>query len=211
MFRDFLRVPPAAVASAADLGTWVRLYVCAAEIEKGGRLAGAGDWADRQWLAFAQVTRAEVAGAIAAGLIVPEDRDMIVVGYDLAGEKRVQTVRENGRRPTAEGKRRGRKPKTSAKPGDNPGENQTENQGETDGKPERNPSSYSGSDPHSASPSRSVTAPSDPRALYPRSAELRRTDPQHWRELVEIHGLRQKQEPAQHQAMEQILAARAAS
>lgn len=171
MFREFLRVPPAAIATAADLGTWVRLYVCAAEIEKAGRLPGAVDWADRQWLAFAQVTRAEVAGAIAAALVVTDDRDMVVVGYDHDGEKRVQQVRENGRRPTADGKRRGRPPKTNPKPGAKPGENQMDNQGQTGEKAERNPSSssVSGSDssPDTDSDPKSAGGGGDPPAAAP--------------------------------------------
>lgn len=227
MFREFLRVPPAAIASAADLGTWVRLYVCAAEIERGGRLPGSIDWTDRQWLAYAHVTRAEVAAAIAAGLITTDSPDLLVVGYDVAGEKRVQTVRENGRQPAKEGRRRGR-PKTSAKPGGNPSENQDGNRRETNGEshenPELNPYSGSGSvssaitiTPSEAGPSGSGSgsagsnASSDAHALYPRSAELYAADPRRWLDLVELHALRKAPEAAKHEAMEQILAERVAS
>jgi hypothetical protein len=95
--RDFMRRPPAAFAPGSALGTWIRVYSYAAELEKQGRLAGFMKLGDRQLIALAQVTRDELLEAIRAGLLRAEGDDVIVEGYDLDGEAKVNTARENGK------------------------------------------------------------------------------------------------------------------
>jgi hypothetical protein len=144
--RDFMRVAPAAVASASALGSWTRLYSYAAEIEREGVIPACAEFDDRQWLAVAHLTRAEVDQVVAAALAEFHGPDLFVAGYDLDGERKVRLARENGSRPVREGnRRRGRPPKTDPKPSGNPKENRSVSSGKTQPKPRENPSASSGS------------------------------------------------------------------
>jgi hypothetical protein len=144
--RDFMRVAPAAVASASAIGSWTRLYSYAAEIEREGVIPACAEFDDRQWLAVAHLTRAEVDQVVASALAEFHGPDLFVAGYDLDGERKVRLARENGSRPVREGnRRRGRPPKTDPKPSGNPKENRSVSSGKTQPKPRENPSASSGS------------------------------------------------------------------
>jgi hypothetical protein len=144
LFRDYQRRAPYAVASVAARGTHASVYGYAAEIEQQGRVPGCVRYDDRQWLALAGVTASEVADAIKAGLLVVDGDDLIVDGYDLGGEAKVAAARENGRKPTRPGKRRGRPKKTDEKPDGRAREIPTVSPGKTETKPKENPLSGSG-------------------------------------------------------------------
>ena len=120
--REFLRSPPACFAAGSALGTWLRLYSYAAEIEQGGTIPGCASYSDREWLALAQVTKGEVDETVVAGLCDRRDPDLLVLGYDRGAAQKVRAARENGRgggRPPRRPK--GGTGKPNAKPSDNPG------------------------------------------------------------------------------------------
>jgi hypothetical protein len=117
--RAYLRSPPACFASASALGTWMRIYSYAAEIERGGLIPGCAGYGDREWQSLIQATKSEVDEAVTAGLCEWRDGDLTVLGYDTTAESKVQTARENGR----SGGRPPKKP--TGNPSDNPSDNPT--------------------------------------------------------------------------------------
>jgi hypothetical protein len=134
-----MRSPLFVGATNAQLGAWTRLYVAAAAVEQSGAIPACANYDDRRWLALAQVTRSEVEDAIVAGLAEWRDGDLVVIGYDQDGERKIQAARENGKKSP------GRPRKPSAKPSGKPRENRSVLPGVTQEEPEPNPSAISGS------------------------------------------------------------------
>jgi hypothetical protein len=97
-YRAFMLAGPARDASAAAIGTWIRLQsYCTSDGVETPQLAGVKTWSDRQWLASANVTAAEVAEVVAANLAQWQDQDLVVDGYDSAGARKIETLRKNGK------------------------------------------------------------------------------------------------------------------
>jgi hypothetical protein len=71
---------------SAVLGDWLRLNGVAARQMLGGRFAGAAPWDDRRWSRTAGVYRADVAAVVAAQLARWDGEDLVLEGYDQAGE-----------------------------------------------------------------------------------------------------------------------------
>lgn len=80
----------------AALGAWLRLYGRAAEIEHAGVLPGTLENDARAWMFEAGVTPEEVAAVVSAGLAVWRGSDLVLHGYDVAGQRRVETKRRIG-------------------------------------------------------------------------------------------------------------------
>ncbi len=142
VFIQFMRAAPAALAPAVAVGAWTRLYVHAAIIEMQGRIPKCAAYTDREWMVTAAVTAAEVADALAAGLVRWEGDDLLVLGYDLEGEAKVAACRVNGNQPPRPGSRpRGRPRKGDGKPTGKPNEKPAViAQKMTQRKPSENPS-----------------------------------------------------------------------
>ena len=127
--RVWLRTPPAGGASAAVIGTWVRVSAYAADVEAGvpdasvakhrplgrARLTQVRTWTERAWLSTCDTTRAAVNAMVRAGLAVWDGDNLILDGYDLWGEVRTKRIRHseedagrdagrNSRRDAAQGR-----------------------------------------------------------------------------------------------------------
>jgi hypothetical protein len=107
--RAWLRTPPAAGASDAVIGTWVRVSAYAADVEAGeadervtrhrplgrARVVGCRRWTRRAWLSACDTTRTAVDAVVRAGLASWNDDDLILDGYDLWGEERTRRIRHS--------------------------------------------------------------------------------------------------------------------
>ena len=107
--RTWLRKPPAAGASDAVIGTWVRVSAYAADIEAGeadegvtrhrplgrSRVAGCRRWTWRAWLSTCDTTRKAVDAVVSTGLAEWDGDDLILDGYDLWGEERTRRIRHS--------------------------------------------------------------------------------------------------------------------
>lgn len=91
-----LRAPLPTAATPAALGTWVRVMAYACEQEGGARLRGASNWSERQWLATANVTPADVDVAAAHGLLKIDGEDVLVWNYPVRKEDEVRAMRAEG-------------------------------------------------------------------------------------------------------------------
>ena len=107
--RAWLRTPPAAGASDAVIGTWVRVSAYAADVEAGeadervtrhrplgrARVVGCRRWTRRAWLSACDTTKTAVDAVVRAGLASWNDDDLILDGYDLWGEERTRRIRHS--------------------------------------------------------------------------------------------------------------------
>jgi hypothetical protein len=127
--RIWLRTPPAAGASDAVIGTWVRVCAYAADIEAGvpservtrqrplgqACVVGCRRWSERAWLSICDTTRRAVDSMVRAGLAEWAGDDLVLGGYDLWGERAYSRIRHRddpGRdsgREAGEGEGRGGK------------------------------------------------------------------------------------------------------
>lgn len=136
IYSAMLRDGPTLAADDRAFGAWARLATRAAEIEDRverdgvdwGRIRGAAVWGDRQLIAATSTDKSGVDAAKAAGLVVVDGEDLLVWGYDSAGQKAVDTKRKNG----ASGGRPKNQQRTECKPNENLPVSESE--------PEHNPS-----------------------------------------------------------------------
>ncbi len=78
--------------------TWTKLCFRASEDENGGRFGGASTWGESIWLPMANVTMAGIEAAVEAGLCHWEGDTLVVRGYDVTSDKKLATIRKNGRK-----------------------------------------------------------------------------------------------------------------
>jgi hypothetical protein len=97
--RSFMVSGAAVDASCAALGAWLRLesYVSSDGVES-PLIVAARAWTDRKWLVTANVERADVDGAVAAGLAVWRGDDLEVLGFDAKGLSEVEARRRGGKK-----------------------------------------------------------------------------------------------------------------
>jgi hypothetical protein len=107
--RAWLRSPPAAGASDAVVGCFLRVSSYAADIEAGepdqrvtrhrplgrARLAGCRRWSRRAWLAACDTTRPAVEAVIRAGLARWDSDDLVLDGFDVWGQVRTARIRHD--------------------------------------------------------------------------------------------------------------------
>jgi hypothetical protein len=107
--RAWLRTPPAAGASDAVIGAWVRVSAYAADVEAGkadervtrhrplgqARVVGCRRWTRRAWLSACDTTKTAVDAFVRAGLASWNGDDLILDGYDLWGEVRTKRIRHS--------------------------------------------------------------------------------------------------------------------
>jgi hypothetical protein len=107
--RAWLRTPPAAGASDAVIGTWVRVSAYAADVEAGvhdervtrhrplgrARVVGCRLWSRRAWLSSCDTTRTAVDAVVRAGLAAWNGDDLLLDGYDVWGEVRTRKIRHS--------------------------------------------------------------------------------------------------------------------
>lgn len=77
----------AAAADDAALGAWVRLHAYCAPRCNGGRLAGAKTWGESAAMRTCGVSRGALGALVTAGLGTWEANDLVLSGYDSAGEQ----------------------------------------------------------------------------------------------------------------------------
>jgi hypothetical protein len=87
----------AAAADDATLGAWLRLCAKSSGALWRGRYEGAKAWKDDAWVRVAGVRRKAVQAVVASGLAAWEGADLVLAGYDLAGEELWRRKSQGGR------------------------------------------------------------------------------------------------------------------
>lgn len=82
---------------SAVLGDWLRLQASAGRALNGGRWPAAQVWDDRRWMRTAGVARADLDRVIEAGLARWDGADLVLEGYDQAGEDLYRRQSAGGR------------------------------------------------------------------------------------------------------------------
>lgn len=82
-------------SSPAERGTWFSLSAYCADQENGGRIVGGALWKDRQWQQVCGVTMREIRAA--SRLVTFEGDDVIVFGYPVEQEAKIQAKRNAGK------------------------------------------------------------------------------------------------------------------
>jgi hypothetical protein len=150
IYRTQLTRPPFADAEAVALGVWVRVHSYASQDgHESPVIRACRQWSQRTWLTTCQSSLEELETAVSAGLCAWKGNDLLVVGYDLEGQRRFEQKRINASKPAGPGRKRGR-PSTKKPPGriENPN-------GKPNAKPTENPSPPL-SDPSVSDPSLAI-------------------------------------------------------
>ena len=89
--------PEWAFADPMAFTAWVKLCVACGNYENGGEFGGAVTWDDGQWLMIARVTKGGVDAAVAAKLCIWRGDTLVVNGYEVESEQKVQRRRSIGK------------------------------------------------------------------------------------------------------------------
>jgi hypothetical protein len=90
-------IDKAAAAENAALGAWVRLNAYCAPRLLGGRIKGAKEWADGLCMRVLGMPRFSLDEIVTAGVAEWSGSDLVIVGYDLAGERIWKKKRDGGK------------------------------------------------------------------------------------------------------------------
>jgi hypothetical protein len=115
--RAFMVTGLAVEAPCAALGAWLRLQsFCSSDGVEKPTIERCAEWTDRQWLLRTQLTSAEVATAVEAGLARWDGDALEVAGFDADGLRAIEAKRNAG----VYGRLGGPKRKPSGSPTGNP-------------------------------------------------------------------------------------------